>query len=109
MTFDISSTVYIVKSNWIVREATVVKRSGDFYIIRFGTEGGFRSEVADFLQVKKMHKRLFAKEKIIKRYIVRRMIIITRMTEGIMQKKYVDIPLYFLYTEISKLANKQAC
>ena len=42
MTFEIDSTVYIVESNRIVREATVVKRSGDFYIIRFGTDGGSR-------------------------------------------------------------------
>lgn len=42
MTFDIGSTVYIVESNRIIREATVVKRSGNFYIIRFGTDGGIQ-------------------------------------------------------------------
>nr|DAE59840.1 MAG TPA: hypothetical protein [Caudoviricetes sp.] len=69
----------------------------------------FRSEAADFLQVKKMLKHPFTKKKIIKRYIVHRIIIITRVTEGDNTKKYVDIPLQFLYTDISKLANKQAC
>jgi hypothetical protein len=42
MTFDIGSTVYSVENNRIVREATVVKRSGNFYIIRFGTDGGIQ-------------------------------------------------------------------
>jgi len=42
MTFDTGSTVYIVENNRIVREATVVKQSGNFYIIRFGTDGGIQ-------------------------------------------------------------------
>lgn len=40
MTFEIGSTAYIVESNRIIREVTIVKRNGDFYIIRFGTRGG---------------------------------------------------------------------
>ena len=50
MTFEIGSTAYIVESNRIIREVTIVKRTGDFYIIRFGTRGG--------IQVRS--KRLFA-------------------------------------------------
>lgn len=50
MTFEIGSTAYIVESNRIIREVTIVKRNGDFYIIRFGTRGG--------IQVRS--KRLFA-------------------------------------------------
>ena len=50
MTFEIGSTAYIVESNRIIREVTIVKRNGDFYIIRFGTRGG--------IQVRNM--RLFA-------------------------------------------------
>lgn len=50
MTFEIGSTAYIVESNRIIREVTIVKRNGDFYIIRFGTRGG--------IQVR--NKRLFA-------------------------------------------------
>ena len=46
MTFEIGSTAYIVESNRIIREVTIVKRNGDFYIIRFGTTG--------FLQAMKM-------------------------------------------------------
>lgn len=42
MTFEIGSTAYIVESNRIIREVTIVKRNGDFYIIRFGTKGGIQ-------------------------------------------------------------------
>ena len=31
MTFEIGSTAYIVESNRIIREVTIVKRNGDFY------------------------------------------------------------------------------
>lgn len=42
MTFEIGSTAYIVESNRLIREVTIVKRNGDFYIIRFGTRGGIQ-------------------------------------------------------------------
>lgn len=42
MKFENGSTAYIVESNRIVREVTVVKRSGDFYTVRFATNGGIQ-------------------------------------------------------------------
>ena len=42
MKFEIGSTAYIVESNRIVREVTVVKRSGDFHTVRFDTNGGIQ-------------------------------------------------------------------
>lgn len=42
MQFEVGSTVYIVESNRIVSEVTVVKRSGDFYTVRFGENGGIQ-------------------------------------------------------------------
>lgn len=42
MKFEIGSIAYIVESNRIVREVTVVKRSGDFCTVRFGTNGGIQ-------------------------------------------------------------------
>lgn len=42
MTFEIGSTAYIVESNRTIREVTIVKRNGDFYIIRFETTGGIQ-------------------------------------------------------------------
>ena len=42
MTFEIGSTAYIVESNWIIREVTIIKRNGDFYIIWLGTRGGIQ-------------------------------------------------------------------
>ncbi len=42
MKFEVGSTAYIVESNRIVSEVTVVKRSGDFYTVRFGTNGGIQ-------------------------------------------------------------------
>ena len=45
MTFEIGSTAYIVESNRIIREVTIVKRNGNFYIIRFGTRGGIQVSV----------------------------------------------------------------
>ena len=54
MTFEIGSTAYIVESNRIIREVTIVKRNGDFYIIRFGTRGGIQVRARGFLQAMKM-------------------------------------------------------
>ncbi len=42
MKFEIGSTAYIVESNRIVREVKIVKRNGNFYIVRFGTSGGIQ-------------------------------------------------------------------
>ena len=42
MKFEIGSIAYIVESNRIVREVTVVRQSGDFYTVRFGTNGGIQ-------------------------------------------------------------------
>ena len=42
MTFEIGSTAYIVENNRIIREMTIIKRYGDFYIIRFATRGGIQ-------------------------------------------------------------------
>lgn len=39
MKFEIGSIAYIVESNRIVSEVTVVRQSGDFYTVRFGTNG----------------------------------------------------------------------
>ena len=52
MTFEIGSTAYIVESNRIIREVTIVKRNGNFYIIRFGTRGGIQA--TGFLQAMMM-------------------------------------------------------
>ncbi len=42
MRFEVGSTVYIVESNRIVSEVTVVKRSSDFYTVRLGANGGIQ-------------------------------------------------------------------
>ena len=42
MKFEIGSIAYIVESNRIVSEVTVVRQSGDFYTVRFGTNGGIQ-------------------------------------------------------------------
>lgn len=42
MKFEVGSTAYIVESNRIVSEVTVVKRSGDFYTVQFVTNGGIK-------------------------------------------------------------------
>ncbi len=42
MKFETGSTAYIVESNRLIREVKIVKQSGDFYIIRFGTSGGIQ-------------------------------------------------------------------
>ena len=96
MTFEIGSTAYIVESNRIIREVTIVKRNGDFYIIRFGTRGG--------IQVRS--KRLFASYEDADSSIHKK----TEEWKGIiLQKNMIDNPLQILYTLVSKLANKQAC
>lgn len=42
MKLEVGSTAYIVESNRIVSKVTIVKRSGDFYTVRFGTSGGIQ-------------------------------------------------------------------
>lgn len=42
MKFEVGSTAYIVESNRIVSKVTIVKRSRDFYTVRFGTNGGIQ-------------------------------------------------------------------
>lgn len=42
MKFETGSTAYIVESNRIVREVKIVRRNGNFYIVRFGTNGGIQ-------------------------------------------------------------------
>ncbi|MEQ2836131.1 hypothetical protein AAAV00_04305 [Dorea formicigenerans] len=67
MTFKTGSTAYIVESNRIIREVTIVKRNGEFYIIRFGTRGGIQVRInrlfasyedADSSMHKKTEKRM---------------------------------------------------
>ena len=111
MTFEIGSTAYVVESNRIVREVTIVKRNGNFYIIRFGTRGG--------IQVRS--NRLFASyedadssihRKTVKRTVYRSpydYIHYSKWKVIILQKNMIDNHLQILYTLVSKLANKQAC
>lgn len=42
MVFDVGSQAFIIESNRTIREVTIVKRSGDFYIVRFGNAGGIQ-------------------------------------------------------------------
>lgn len=40
MIFEIGSKAFIIENSRIIREVTVVKRSSDFYIIRFDDDRG---------------------------------------------------------------------
>ena len=40
MVFKEGTTVFIVESNRIIREVIIVKRTGNFYIVRFANSGG---------------------------------------------------------------------
>jgi len=42
MVFGVGSQAFIIESNRTIREVTIVKRSGDFYIVRFGNAGGIQ-------------------------------------------------------------------
>lgn len=43
MIYETGTEVFIIESNRIIRKATVVRRSGDFYILRFAdTDGGIQ-------------------------------------------------------------------
>lgn len=41
-TFNAGDKVYIVESNRVVRECTVVRECGGLYIVRFGNGGGIQ-------------------------------------------------------------------
>ncbi len=38
--FEVGAQAFIIESNRMIREVTVVKRSGDFYVVRFDYGGG---------------------------------------------------------------------
>lgn len=40
MDFQNGSHAYIIESNRNIREVTVVRRNGDFYLVRFDSNGG---------------------------------------------------------------------
>lgn len=42
MTYETGTEVFFIESNRIIRKATVVRRSGDFYILRFDEGGGIQ-------------------------------------------------------------------
>lgn len=42
MNFQNGSHAYIIESNRTIREVTVVRRSGDFYLVRFDSNGGIQ-------------------------------------------------------------------
>lgn len=42
MTYKPGDTVFFIESNRFIREATVMKKSGDFYTLRFADGGGIR-------------------------------------------------------------------
>ncbi len=42
MDFQNGSHAYIIESNRTIREVTVVRRSGDFYLVRFDSNGGIQ-------------------------------------------------------------------
>lgn len=65
MKFEVGSTAYIVESNRIVSKVTIVKRSGDFYTVRFGTNGGIQVMSSRLFasqeEARKMQKRVWLK------------------------------------------------
>lgn len=42
MTFEEGSHAYIVENGRNIRETTIVRRSGEFYIVRFNDKGGVK-------------------------------------------------------------------
>lgn len=42
MTFEEGSHAYIVEIRRNIREVTIVRRSGEFYIVRFNDKGGVK-------------------------------------------------------------------
>lgn len=42
MVYETGDRVFIIESSRIIRGATVVKRSGDFYTLRFDDRGGIK-------------------------------------------------------------------
>ncbi len=96
MTFEIGSTAYIVESNRIIREVTIVKRNGDFYIIRFGTRGGIKWSNRLFASYEDADSSIH--KKIEKGDIVLHMTTYTKVNgRGIIFANMIDNPLQILY------------
>ena len=52
MAFKIGSKAFMVESNRIVSEVTIVKRNGDFYIVRFENSGGIQVRISRLFATK---------------------------------------------------------
>lgn len=42
MNLEIDSTAFIIKSNRIIREVTIVRKTTDFYVVRFENQGAIQ-------------------------------------------------------------------
>ena len=49
--FDVGNEAYIIESNRIIRKCTIVRKSGDLYIIRFENGGLFNHLLTNTAQI----------------------------------------------------------
>lgn len=67
MTYETGTEVFIIESNRIIRKATVVRRSSDFYILRFDGGGGIRLREGRIFSTREQAEATLHREKVQKK------------------------------------------
>ena len=67
MTYETGTEVFFIESNRIIRKATVVRRSGDFYILRFDEGGGIQLREGRIFPTKEQAEATLPGEKVQKK------------------------------------------
>lgn len=67
MTYKTGTEVFFIESNRIIRKATVIRKSGDFYILRFDEGGGLQLRGGRIFQTKEQAEAMLPKENVQKK------------------------------------------
>ena len=64
MTYETGTEVFFIESNRIIRKATVVRRNGDFYILRFDGGGGIQLREGRIFSTREQAEATLRREKV---------------------------------------------
>lgn len=67
MAYETGSEVFFIESNRIIRKATVVRRSVNFYILRFDEGGGIQLREGRVFLTKEQAEAILSEEKVQKK------------------------------------------
>ena len=67
MTYETGTEVFFIESNRIIRKATVVRKNGNFYILRFDEGGGIQLREGRIFPTKERAEEMLPEEKVQKK------------------------------------------